>query len=338
MTADTLAPESIALSPAQASEALRRYYGLEAVSLTLMDSELSSVYRAELSDGRRCAFKATRFTPEAHAAAQWRTAAMDHLQSLGIPAGETFLSLQGQPVTVAETEVGDAVVHVGEWLTGIPLEAVTPNTSIMREVGRTTSRVVAALDGWPQPPVAIEHPWELTRTLETLEATINSATGEEREMLAQATERFRTQVQDQLGALPHTVVHHDLHDSNLLVDGERVSGVLDFGDMVWGPRIAELAVAAGYGCRTSADPAAAYLDILDGWDHAVALTSAEVAVLFPASLGRLAVNLGVWTARSGSDRGDYARARSASTARALRELLAVDPAQMADRISERLLG
>ena len=57
-----------------------------------------------------------------------------------------------------------------------------------------------------------------------------------------------------LASLRRSAVHNDLNDNNVLVAGdgplharhERISGILDFGDMVFGYTVADLAVACAY--------------------------------------------------------------------------------------------
>ena len=47
-------------------------------------------------------------------------------------------------------------------------------------------------------------------------------------------------------ALPHSVVHNDANDYNVLVRGGRVVSILDFGDMVYSATVCNLAVAIAY--------------------------------------------------------------------------------------------
>lgn len=339
MTGNQLLPQTLTLSAERVVRIVAEHYGLCAYGLKSFDSELSSVFRFDVADGRRFAFKAVPYAPEELRITQWRTGAMERLCALGLPAGRTLRTNDGHAVVVADTERGHVVVHVGEWLGGTPLESVDPSRGIMNAVGRTAASVVSGLESWPVPPAPIAHTWELTRTIETLADTSVSVTDQRiRGLLERAGERFLRGASGVLPELPHSVVHHDLHDSNLLIDPERgeVSGVLDFGDMVWGPRIAELAVAAAYAGRAAADPVEAFLRVAEGWGRIVPLERDEVGVLLDAAIGRLAVNLSVWTARSGGERGGYAAARSARSIHALTALLTANEEQVRARLREYL--
>ncbi|GAA1936976.1 hypothetical protein GCM10009689_16780 [Brevibacterium antiquum] len=116
-----------------------------------------------------------------------------------------------------------------------------------------------------------------------------------------------------------------------------MTGVLDFGDMVWGPRIAELAVPAAYASRGAAQPVEAFIQVAEGWGSSIDLQAEEIDLLLEAAIGRLAVNLAVWTARGQSERGGYALSRSKGTERVLREFLCVD-ADALRRELRRILG
>jgi Ser/Thr protein kinase RdoA (MazF antagonist) len=61
--------------------------------------------------------------------------------------------------------------------------------------------------------------------------------------------------------------------------GEGRMSLLDFGDLVRGPLIQELAVAASYHCRRSADPMAPIEGLLAGFGPHTPLTDEELDLL-----------------------------------------------------------
>ncbi|MDI6023098.1 phosphotransferase [Leucobacter sp. UT-8R-CII-1-4] len=339
MAADTIAPDSLSLTPEQVTQILEAHYRLRATRFIALQSELSAVYRVELHSGRTVAFKAIRYRQEDAVLTAWQTSAMERLNERGLPAPATIRTEEGELLALAETEEGQVIAHIGEWLDGTPLEAVQTTPELMHSVGVSGAQIALALSEVSRPAIQRDHPWALSRTLESIRESLVAIEDQQTvSLLQQAVERFEKVVQPVLHELPHTVVHHDLHDSNLLVNErrDRVNGVLDFGDMVWAPRIAEIAVIAAYACRGAAEPAQAYLSVAEGWGTVMPLTAEEVAVLLAASIGRLAVNLAVWSARSGSDRGEYARARSRTTVRGLVALLGVDEARFTELLMTRL--
>jgi Ser/Thr protein kinase RdoA (MazF antagonist) len=92
------------------------------------------------------------------------------------------------------------------------------------------------------------------------------------------------------------VIHSDGNDYNVLVSpygrwGNRVSGLIDFGDMVHSHTVNELAIACAYALMGKTDPLAAAA----GWSpvttEAFALTEDELAVLFDLICMRLCTSV-----------------------------------------------
>ncbi|NDH87119.1 MAG: hypothetical protein EBY61_00440 [Actinobacteria bacterium] len=137
-----------------------------------------------------------------------------------------------------------------------------------------------------------------------------------------------------LSIAPTSALHQDLNDHNVLVErrGDQlaVSGVVDFGDLVCGPAISELAVAVAYAMLRRVHPLDAAAAVVGGWaDERGRLTPEEAAAIVPLASGRLLVNALTWAARSG-DQPAYAHARSAHTWATLHRLAAI-PATFAQQ-------
>ncbi len=70
-----------------------------------------------------------------------------------------------------------------------------------------------------------------------------------------------------------------------------VVGVVDFGDLVQGPVVADLAVACAYAMLGKPDPLAAAAAVVRGFDEVLPLTDDERAVLLPLIRARLAISV-----------------------------------------------
>ena len=97
----------------------------------------------------------------------------------------------------------------------------------------------------------------------------------------------------ELQSLRRAVIHGDANDDNLLVDdsGDRVCGIIDFGDLMNTALIAELSVAAAYATLGKPDPVAAVLPLLRGYHAEYPLEEREVRLLGELLQIRLAVSL-----------------------------------------------
>ncbi|MEW1960547.1 phosphotransferase [Kineococcus sp. NPDC059986] len=335
MTTPTL---PLDLSSREIRDVVGDFYGLRPVAVTALDSELSAVAELDLGSTRGV-FKAVRYSPVDLDLARWRVGAVEHLYRAGVPVGRTFRNRDGELVSVVTTGSGPVIAHVSEWLLGVPLEDTEATPALLAHVGETAAAVARGLESWPEPPSEVSHLWDLVRTSETLaEASPWVSDPRTREVVQSAASRFAETVEPVILTLPRATVHHDLHDSNLLTDPVAgvVSGVLDFGDMVEGPRVAELAVAAAYASRGAADPTRAFLQVAQGWGRNVQLSDAEIGVVFDAGIARLAVNAAVWASRRDTGRAGYAHARSQRSTSALTALLGADRARVDSELRQRL--
>ena len=312
-------------------------YGLRVRRIERVQAELATICRLEDDAGRRFAVKVNRDEDGQRAAIEWRTAVMVRLADQRQPVPGIVPDRGGSPVSPTEVSGTPVVVVVEEWLTGLPLHDAEVDRDLLHEIGGTAARLSAALTTVPPPPPGLGHVWEASRGRRTiLDALPDVRDPAIRELATAAAEDFAADVSPHLSRLPRTVVHQDLHDANLLVgrtEGRpRVTGVLDFGDMLLGLRVAELAVAAGYAARLAPDPLPGLLDVVAGWGAVTPLDEVEAQVVLPLARTRLAVNAAVWAARSTGPRSAYAAARSARSVRALRALMTADPDAVAAEV------
>lgn len=314
-------------------------YGVIPDEVVVVGGEAATVCRIEAGQ-HRYAFKALRACGDVAAVLWWQSEAMVRLFGEGLPVPAVHPDTAGRMLHLSLLDGAPAVVQLSDWLDGPPLCAVDVDAEVCRQVGATAAAVSEALRRVPAPPVVVTHPWELTRTSECLRRALPGVADRHvRRLGADVAAEFETVLAPLLAHAPQVIVHHDMHDSNLLVghdaDGTpKVTGVLDFGDMVAGPRVAELAVAGAYVARNTADPARALLEVARGWCSVTSLTHAETAALLPAAIARLAVNACVWASRAHGSRAGYARLRSEATMPALEVLLAVDRAAFAHEASQ----
>ncbi|MDA0182014.1 aminotransferase class III-fold pyridoxal phosphate-dependent enzyme [Solirubrobacter phytolaccae] len=150
-------------------------------------------------------------------------------------------------------------VRLLSWLEGSPW-AETPGD--MASLGRTVARVDRALADFTHPNMHRPHRWDLKHAY------------------------------DGLDHLPHQVIHNDANEHNILVgpDGD-VTGLIDFGDVVYTARVCGLAIAGAYAMQGCADPARAVVPLVRGYHEVTPLSVEELAVLFELMLARLRMSV-----------------------------------------------
>jgi Ser/Thr protein kinase RdoA (MazF antagonist) len=123
-------------------------------------------------------------------------------------------------------------------------------------------------------------------------------------------------VESQLPRLRQQVVHDDLNPLNVLVDPvdeDRVTGIIDFGDMTRTALIADVAVAAAElipeDCTAKSGGArAAVLDVAIAYHETLPLLQEELLVIGPLVAARLVANVVVheWHLHHNPSSGHYA--------------------------------
>ncbi|MCW9018018.1 MAG: aminotransferase class III-fold pyridoxal phosphate-dependent enzyme, partial [Kangiellaceae bacterium] len=121
--------------------------------------------------------------------------------------------------------------------------------------------------------------------------SIQSSDG--RQKIMQVLCDYEAQVLPFLSELPQQIIHNDANDYNLLVDSEKqeVSGLFDFGDMVYTFRIAELAIACAYAVMEEDKPAQVIQTCVKAYHQVNPLQPVELEVLLNMIRARLAVSL-----------------------------------------------
>jgi Ser/Thr protein kinase RdoA (MazF antagonist) len=105
-------------------------------------------------------------------------------------------------------------------------------------------------------------------------------------------------------------VHNDLNPHNIVVDAtghERISGIIDFGDLTFTARVNDLAIAAAYQVADSDDPLASACELIAAYHAVTPLDKTEFDVLFTLMATRMVMTVVIssWRARRHPENRDY---------------------------------
>ena len=201
---------------------------------------------------------------------------------------------------IVEVPGDDGVIHLVRmltWLPGTPFAEVLPHSpKLLQSLGAVLGRLNHALEGFEHPMARRELKWDIARSLWVREHLPLVADPDRRARVTRHLDRFAEELLPVLPTLRHGVIHNDGNDWNVLVGSggpseRRVSGLLDFGDMLEAPLIAELAIACGYAILAKPDPLATAAEVVRGYHEEYQLTEDELELLFPLICTRLAVSV-----------------------------------------------
>jgi 4-aminobutyrate aminotransferase-like enzyme len=203
----------------------------------------------------------------------------------------------------ATTESGNShILRLVSYLPGTPVEDAAITLRTWREIGCLMGRLNVALSSFYHPAArANDHPWDTSNALRFQTLTDHIADSSARKLVNSVFDRFREHTKPRLDAARHQVIHQDAHCGNVLVspdDPEQVVGLIDFGDMLYGPVIADLAIIPD-GTEQSNDR---LLDVICnaaiGFDATFPLQENEVDLLFDVICARHAMGATIVAARN----------------------------------------
>jgi Ser/Thr protein kinase RdoA (MazF antagonist) len=178
-------------------------------------------------------------------------------------------------------------VRVVRYLPGVPLGEIRPHPAeLLCDLGRKLGQLDHALQDFDHPAVHRDFHWDLSKGNQIID---EYAPLIENANLREVVSRCRVNFEPRLR---RSVIHGDANDYNVLVDPERmtVSGLLDFGDMVYSYTVADLAIAIAYVVLDTAHPRAAANEVIKGYTSEFALLDEELEAVWPLALLRLAVS------------------------------------------------
>ncbi|HEX5439012.1 MAG TPA: aminotransferase class III-fold pyridoxal phosphate-dependent enzyme [Gemmatimonadaceae bacterium] len=240
--------------------------------------------------------------------------AMAHVAARLPLCARVLPTTQGAPAS--EVAAPDGRRHLAwmvSYLPGVPLATVRDRSpELLQDIGRTVAALSGALQDFDHAAIHREFHWDLMRALATIREyrplITDSELGRSIDALLARCERH---VSPLLPVLHRSAIHNDVNDHNLLVSapGERspggapsaqhgarrcghreVTGILDFGDMVYGCTVADLAVATAYVLLEAPDPLAAAAHVVRGYHAAFPLHDAELSALFGLMTLRLCLS------------------------------------------------
>ena len=199
------------------------------------------------------------------------------------------------------------IARVLSFLPGQLLENATLHPALGRDVGAMTARLARALSGFFHPAARHELLWDLTQAqgLRTRTHHIQEAT--RRRVVEEVLDHFDAEVLPELQKQRAQVIHNDVNAQNTLAAGDRVTGVIDFGDLIYAPLVCDLAVPISKLIVEHSDPIATAAEITAGYHAVTALEDDEIRLIFDLVSTRCAMEIAIanWRVSDHPENADY---------------------------------
>ncbi|MGB5625878.1 MAG: aminotransferase class III-fold pyridoxal phosphate-dependent enzyme, partial [Woeseiaceae bacterium] len=293
--------------PAHPAEEIRgfaaRYYSLEG-DFRQLQSERDQNFLVKTKDDARFVFKVAN-ADESDDVIGFQLGALQHIARTApsLPVPRVVQSDQGHDYHIVQFSNGRKhLVYVLTYLDGALMSntSVRDDVSAHRRLGILMARVDIALRGYFHPSAIQQHPWNLETCARLKHLCSHIASRQHRLVVEDVLQRMTQVVIPRLQTLRHQVIHQDAHTDNVLVDPNdptTITGLIDFGDLLYGTVAAEVAVACDGVSHGSEDIVTPACEVVAAFDSVLALEEDEVDVVFELICARNAMTATIAAAR-----------------------------------------
>lgn len=296
----TTPPPAIAID--FAAELAREHFGLTG-NLKSLPSERDLNFLLASSGGDRFLLKFAN-PSEAADLADFQTEALVHMQradpSLNVP--NVVNTLRGRSRHQIDLPDGSQTqMRLLTYVDGHLRDDATATPKQMRSTGAMLARIHKALSQFRHHAEARRLLWDFrsTQSVKPLLKCIED--GDVRANAEKVFTHYLNTIAPALQTQPSQVIHSDFSPRNTLVareDHDQVTGVFDFGDIVFAPRVHDLAIACAYHIDSKGVPFALAGHIISAYNSAAPLTDLEIWALWDLIALRLAMSVTITTWRA----------------------------------------
>jgi 4-aminobutyrate aminotransferase-like enzyme/Ser/Thr protein kinase RdoA (MazF antagonist) len=269
------------------------HYGITAAGIDVLPSERDQNFHVR-TDGPESFVLKISHRDESRASLELQERVLGHLRhhvpELRMPRvlptveGDTLITVPGEDdhthlVRMVTFVPGDVWANVGN-----------RDRELRRSLGRALALVDHALASFPPSGVFGDLKWNLAQA-GWIREYFSYLPVDRRGVIEQSFDRYETMTMGRLASLPSGLLFNDANDHNVLVENGRVVSLIDYGDMVHGPRVCDLAIGIAYAVMGSSSPMEEAAEIVAGYHDALPLTDAELEVLYSLICTRLCVSV-----------------------------------------------
>lgn len=304
-----------------------QHWGLEG-PLTPLTSERDQNHRLD-AGGQSFTLKLAN-PAEPPEMTRFQTAALLHVAKTdpGLSVPRVMPSLDGRHIIPRP----EGALRLLSWCPGTPIARLPLSPGLAWSIGDALARLTLALSVFDHPGADHVLLWDI-KQFPRLAPLIAALPTELRAEVGSFREHFEARVAPRLAGLPAQVVHGDFNLHNLLADPadpSRLTGILDFGDMVRTYRICDLAVSAAY-LVGPADPLALLRPLVAAYHARLPLLRDEIALLPDLIRARMLTSLAIssWRAVRYPENADYILRNAPSARAGLAALAEIGPEDLA---------
>ena len=296
-----------------------------------LDSERDQNFRLKTTDGSEWVVKIAN-AAEDLASLEFQAGLLRHAAEIdpGLPLPLLRPTKSGDLLGTCRAPDGTKhFVRIVTWLPGKPFAKGEKSPALLSDFGALLGRLTYALQGYAHAGAIRAFDWDIVEAGKSRNRLVYVDDPAQRDLLTYFLDRFDKKIRPALKRCRAQVIHGDANDYNVLVDtatGQKVTGLIDFGDAIHSPLINELAVAAAYAIMDRPAPIEDAAVMAAAFHRVNPLLAEEIDLLYDLMALRLVISVTMSAARRDRARDNaYLAISEAPAWNLLKRLRAMDP-------------
>jgi hydroxylysine kinase len=315
----------------EATALAREHFGLDVLSAQALDGERDRNFRLEDGSGKEFILKVV------HPAERPDVTDLQSRVLLHIEKSDPDLQVPRvvMPVDTADCDIvwrqegkPDRRIRCLTYLRGLPLRLSRRSATQRANLGAFLARLDLALRDFTHSADNHDLLWDLKSADRIRPLLAELRDPKLRECADRAMDRYTSTTSGLLPSLRRQVIHNDFNPNNVLIDPvceERITGVIDFGDLIRSPMVQDLATAAAYQIELEGHPLRSLTDMAVAFHAVFPLSPEEIEVLPSLVATRLVLTVAIssWRADRQRENADYLLRNHDSCSANLQKLLQI---------------
>lgn len=315
----------------EAVSVLDEHYDIQAQKIVELSAELDRNFYVLADDKHEYILKIAH-SSLSNSVLDLQNATLKYLEQTLNIFPKLILTNHGEDTTeITVTDGQKYTVRLLNYLQGTPLADFRPHTNeLLYDAGGLLGKLSQAMQPFSHPEKRLDYRWNLLNLLDIV-PYMEGMPEEKQHIVRHFVALYESQILPQVDSLRHSFIYNDANDHNILVQAQsletyRISGMIDFGDMVYSLTVAELAIALAYTMMNKEHPLDTATQVIRGYHASFPLTEDEISVLFVLVCARLCMSVCIsWYQQQGEPDNAHLSISEAPAWDLLYQLRAIHP-------------
>ena len=200
------------------------------------------------------------------------------------------ISNNGDEIIEIKKNKSTCFARLLKYIDGTFLKDIDCKNNLLFKLGQFLGRFDLALAGYDHPAAHRSFIWNV-QSVNQLRILINK-NSTDKKIINYYLDFFKNEVLSHDGHLIKAIIHNDGNDQNVIINANRkISGIIDYGDMIYSYRALEPAVCMAYVAIDNEDPFSSVASILKGYHELNPLNKHELNSIIYLMCMRLCISI-----------------------------------------------